>query len=79
LAARRRKCGQRACLRGEAFFGIFFPMKLDINPRGNGACPLCRSNEDCRLKQTLARSLSAFKGMEMEIVIYQCAQFTEKA
>jgi hypothetical protein len=54
-------------------------VKLEINPRGNGACPLCRNNTDCRVKAALAKSLSDFKGMEMEIVIYQCAQFVERA
>jgi hypothetical protein len=54
-------------------------MKLEINPRGNGACPICKHNEDCRIKRSLASSLATFKGMDMEIVVYQCPQFAEKA
>lgn len=53
-------------------------MKLEINPRGNGACPICVLNEECRIKKTLASSLGEFQGMEMEVVIYQCPQFRER-
>ena len=54
-------------------------MKIEINPRGNGACPLCRNNGVCRFKSAIAKSLSSFEGLEMEIVIYQCQHFAEKA
>lgn len=53
-------------------------MKLDINPRGNGACPLCVHNETCSLQKALTKSLNEYSGMEMEIVIYECPQFKEK-
>ena len=53
-------------------------MKLDINPRGNGARPLCVFNDECGLQKALNTSLSEYSGMEMEIVIYECPQFKEK-
>lgn len=53
-------------------------MKLEINPRGNGACPICVNNDDCRLKRTLSSSLTGVRGSEMEVVIYQCPEFKEK-
>lgn len=53
-------------------------MKVEINPRGNGACPICVKFGDCRLKRALAASLERFNGMEMEVVIYQCPEFGEK-
>jgi hypothetical protein len=64
---------------GRAFFGIFNDMKIEINPRGNGACPLCKNSGVCRFKSAIAKSLSSFEGLEMEIVIYQCQHFAEKA
>ncbi len=67
-----------ASLRNRPFFCIFHGMKLDINPRGNGACPICVHNDQCRLQKALAKSLNEFSGMEMEIVIYECPQFKEK-
>lgn len=55
-------------------------MTLDINPRGNGACPLCASNGNCKLQQLLARSVADVSGGEepsMEIVVYTCPYFRE--
>jgi len=57
-------------------------MKLEINPRGNGACPLCASNGDCPLQQRLAANLADVPDAEeagMEVVIYSCPHFAEKA
>lgn len=57
-------------------------MKLDINPRGNGACPLCASNGDCRLQRKLAASVADSTDAEgggMEIVVYGCPDFKERA
>jgi len=54
-------------------------MKLEINPRGNGACPICVNSDDCRLKKTLCASLKGNRGTEMEVVIYQCPEFKEKS
>jgi len=67
-------------LRRRAVFWYFLGVsKVEINPRGNGACPLCKNNEDCRLKSAALKSLSPYKGLEMELVVYQCSQFAEKA
>jgi hypothetical protein len=57
-------------------------MKLEINPRGNGACPLCSADAACRLKRRLAAALADSPESEeggMEIVIYSCPSFREKA
>jgi hypothetical protein len=57
-------------------------MKLEINPRGNGACPLCAANGDCRLQKRLQANLAEVADaddMGMEIVVYSCPHFTEKA
>jgi hypothetical protein len=54
-------------------------MKLEINPRGNGACPLCASASDCRIRRLLASSVEeAESESEMEIVIYTCPYFSER-
>ncbi len=56
-------------------------MKLEINPRGNGACPLCVSHGSCRVQRKLADNvdpLGAIDGEGMEIVIYSCPYFKEK-
>jgi hypothetical protein len=53
-------------------------MNLEVNTRGNGACPLCVNNDDCRFKKSLKQSLDDYNGLEMEIVIYECSQFREK-
>ena len=57
-------------------------MRVEINPRGNGACPLCGHDASCRLKRLLSGSLedvtdAAESGME--IVVYSCPYFAEKA
>jgi len=68
-------------LYGRSFFGTLSPMKLDINPRGNGACPLCASNRNCRIQRKLADNvdeLSPANEEEMEIVVYSCPYFKEK-
>lgn len=56
-------------------------MRLDINPRGNGACPLCKRDSSCRLKRLLSASLEGEaddEGGGMEVVIYNCPMFEEK-
>jgi hypothetical protein len=53
-------------------------MELLINPRGNGACPLCTSNTKCVLQKTLKDAMEKLgKKDEMEIVIYTCPKFKE--
>ena len=65
-------------------FGYHFGMKLGVNPRGNGACPLCASSGDCRIHKLLGGGVerlgsgaSAADG-ELELVIYSCPYFSEK-
>jgi hypothetical protein len=59
-------------------------MKIEINHRGNGACPLCGSYGNCRIRDTLVKSMSVFSDaadpmeLVMELVVYSCPQFQEK-
>jgi len=54
-------------------------MKLVINPRGNGACPLCAASGDCRIQRLLANGVEkTAAGSEMEIVVYSCPHFSER-
>jgi len=55
-------------------------MQIDINPRGNGACPLCRQNGSCRIQKALAGSLETISDQDapIEIVVYSCPLFKEK-
>ncbi|MCL2129523.1 MAG: hypothetical protein FWH35_04115 [Treponema sp.] len=55
-------------------------MKVNINARGNGACPICISSGNCRVQDTLNESMSAFSMSDdpMELVVYSCPQFQEK-
>ncbi len=56
-------------------------MHVDINPRGNGACPLCTQNGFCRIQKSLEESTASFNEQEnpMELVVYSCPYFKEKA
>ena len=57
-------------------------MRLDINPRGNGACPLCARDADCRYKKRLSSAVEPEHDASdsgMEIVVYACPFFQEKA
>jgi len=63
------------------FFLYPSAMKLDINPRGNGACPLCVSHGSCRVQRKLVDNVDPVgpaDGDGMEIVIYSCPYFKEK-
>jgi hypothetical protein len=54
-------------------------MKLEINGRGNGACPLCSYAADCRIHKLLESGVEdAGAASEMEIVIYTCPYFSER-
>jgi hypothetical protein len=56
-------------------------MNVTFNVRGNGACPLCRKQENCLILRRLAASVEGFKdknGTPMELVIYTCPYFIEK-
>jgi len=51
-----------------------------MNPRGNGACPLCSYTGKCHIQETLKETLDEFSSEEdpMELVIYSCPFFDEK-
>jgi hypothetical protein len=56
-------------------------MKVSLNPRDNGACPLCERLQDCRIRATLGDALAPVRpaeGHPLEIVIYSCPHFQEK-
>jgi len=55
-------------------------MRIEINPRGNGACPLCAANGNCRVQDTLTDAIDSFSSKDdpMELVVYSCPQFKEK-
>lgn len=57
-------------------------MHVDVNPRGNGACPLCVYNGSCRIKKALVASVitipEAGDTSPMELVVYSCPHFKEK-
>lgn len=57
-------------------------MQVDLNPRGNGACPLCDHNGSCRIQKKLEASVASFHDRDetppMELVVYSCPQFKEK-
>lgn len=56
-------------------------MKVEINYRENGACPLCTQNGRCVLQDRIRESLKEFDpavAKEMEMVIYSCPRFNEK-
>jgi len=55
-------------------------MKIELNSRGNGACPLCAYAGNCEVQDTLIDALNNFSSENdpMEVVIYSCPQFTEK-
>ncbi|MDR2134758.1 MAG: hypothetical protein LBP27_06585 [Treponema sp.] len=61
-------------------FVILVIMEVVINSRNNGACPLCTSNENCRVQDTLSGAVEDFSGENdpMELVIYSCPRFQEK-
>jgi hypothetical protein len=60
-------------------FVYHFGMKLEINGRGNGACPLCGASGDCRIHGLLAAGVADASGdSELEIVIYSCPYYTER-
>ena len=60
-------------------FGYHSSMKLDINTRGNGACPLCSSSGNCRIHRLLSAGVEkANAESAMELVVYSCPYFSER-
>jgi len=55
-------------------------MQVELNSRGNGACPLCASCGNCHVQETLVQTLDSLSGEDntMELVIYSCPYFDEK-
>jgi hypothetical protein len=55
-------------------------MKIELNARGNGACPICSFTGECHVRETLRETLDKFSSEEdpMELVIYSCPFFVEK-
>ena len=56
-------------------------MRIEINQRGNGACPLCKNHNNCNIQTELRESIKRVdlkEEMEMELVIYRCPKFKEK-
>jgi hypothetical protein len=55
-------------------------MDVAINPRGNGACPLCEQNDACRIQGVLSQAMEGFSAQDdpLEVVVYSCPQFEEK-
>jgi len=55
-------------------------MQVEMNPRGNGACPICSFAGSCHVQETLRETLEEFSSEDnpMELVIYSCPYFVEK-
>jgi hypothetical protein len=57
-------------------------IKVTFNAFRNGACPLCKKNENCPLIKAMEIALSVTieknREMPMEIVVYRCPEFQEK-
>jgi hypothetical protein len=55
-------------------------MQVELNARGNGACPHCASCGNCQIQETLVQTMDSFsdKDNTMELVIYSCPYFDEK-
>jgi len=55
-------------------------MQVEINHRGNGACPICRYDGKCMYQEKIRQALSEVKSREnFELVIYTCPHFKEKS
>ncbi|MFP4362726.1 MAG: hypothetical protein ACLFR1_02525 [Spirochaetia bacterium] len=56
-------------------------MKLEFNPRENGACPICKRLNNCHIRKALLKAADNCEGPEkerIELVIYTCPLFQEK-
>jgi hypothetical protein len=61
-------------------FWYLWCMQINFNPRGNGACPLCKKHDDCFVHEKLRNGATAVKtanGTELELVVYACPFFVE--
>ncbi|MDR2618671.1 MAG: hypothetical protein LBC62_07350 [Treponema sp.] len=55
-------------------------MQVEINSRGNGACPICKSTGNCRMQDILTKAMTVFSNEDdpLELVVYSCPLFKEK-
>ena len=64
-------------------------MDVSLNPRENGACPLCSRLQGCRIREALRDAVADMRPARpkavdsvgtplLEIVVYSCPQFKEK-
>lgn len=61
-------------------------MDMVFNPRGTGACPLCRKLPRCNIRKDIEKTIASMpgggnegEGKQMELVIYVCPHFIETA
>jgi hypothetical protein len=56
-------------------------MIIEISPKGTGACPLCKKNNNCVIQDSLKNELnnrfSKKKDGKFEMVIYACPEYKE--
>jgi hypothetical protein len=54
--------------------------EVKLNPRGNGACPICGQNGTCRVQSVLLTAMKELSTEDdpIELVIYSCPHFQEK-
>jgi hypothetical protein len=56
-------------------------MQILLNPRDNGACPVCRKFFSCPIRRKLGESIAGLpdaSAQGLEVVIYTCPRFVEK-
>jgi hypothetical protein len=55
-------------------------MSIEINARGNGACPICKFTDNCNIQETFKKTLEEYSSEDnpMELVIYSCPKFREE-
>jgi hypothetical protein len=56
-------------------------MEIHLNPRDNGACPLCTKIDACPVRGRITDSVAEIRdpsSQGMEIVIYTCPLFKER-
>jgi hypothetical protein len=64
-------------------FPYIIGMDLKLNPRGNGACPLCTRRFNCPIRKSLKEGIKHVKlqyapnNHPLEAVIHSCPAFDE--
>jgi hypothetical protein len=57
-------------------------MKIEFSPKETGACPLCRKHQNCTMQNSIRRKFDGIREENetpLELVIYVCPYFDEKA